>query len=72
LGGLVPWSAGVGLPGWFVGVLWWWVGPGGAGDVDLAVGDGDGPFAGVEVEVVAAAEQGEVVDGGVAAVDPGL
>jgi hypothetical protein len=62
------------LVGWF----WWewfekagWVGPGGAGDVDFAVGDGDGPVAVVEGGVVAAADQGEVVDRGVAAVDPG-
>ena len=57
MGRLVSWLAGVGLAGWWGGVLWWWVGPGGAGDVDLAVGDGDGPFAVVQVDVVAAAQQ---------------
>src|SRR5690242_1512071 len=49
----------------------WRVGPGGAGYVDFAVGDGDGPVACVEVDVVTAAEQGEVGDLGFAAVDPG-
>jgi hypothetical protein len=39
--------------------------------VDGAVEDADVPVAGVEVEVVAFAEQGEVVDGGGAAVEPG-
>src|SRR4051812_36178625 len=48
----------------------WRVGPGGAGYVDLAVGDGDGPVACVEVDVVTAAEQDEVGDLGFAAVDP--
>src|SRR4051794_29576505 len=48
-----------------------WVGPVWSGYVDFAVGDGDGPVAVVQVGVVAAAEQGEVVDFGVAAVDPG-
>ena len=62
----------VGLPGWSEGLSWWWVGPGGAGDVDLAVGDGDGPVAVVQVDVVAAAQQAQVVHGGGAAVDPGL
>jgi hypothetical protein len=37
-----------------------WGGPSGAGYVDLAVGEGDGPVALVEVYVVAAAEEGEV------------
>ena len=50
----------------------WWIGPGRAGYVDDAVGDGDGPVAVVEVGVVAAAEEGEVVDRGDAAADPGL
>jgi len=38
--------------------------------VDDAVGDGDGPVAGVEVDVVTPAEQHEIPDGGFAAVDP--
>jgi hypothetical protein len=51
-----------GCADWWVGVwrLWagaagvvgGWVGPGGAGDPDDAVGDGDGPVAGVQVDVV--------------------
>jgi hypothetical protein len=48
----------------------WWVGPLGTGDVDDAVGDGDGPVAVVQVDVVTTAEQGQVRDLGFAAVDP--
>src|SRR6266545_6658993 len=45
-------------------------GPAGAGDVDLAAGDGDGPGALVDGAVVRFAEQREGVDRGGAAVDP--
>ena len=50
----------------------WRGGPGGLGDAYFAVDDGDLPVAGVEVAVVTAAEQNEVVYGGFAAVDPGF
>ena len=53
------------------GVQGRWVGPGWAGDVDFAVRDDDGPVAGVQVDVVSAAEQDQVRDLGFAAVDPG-
>jgi hypothetical protein len=50
----------------------WWVGPGRARHVDDTVGDRDGPVPGVQVDVMAAAEQDEVMDCGRAAVDPGV
>src|SRR3954452_468272 len=46
-------------------------GPGGAGYSDYAVEDSDEPVAGVQVQVVPFAEQGQVGDGGWAAVQPG-
>src|SRR5215217_1389707 len=46
-------------------------GPGGAGYLDNAVEDSDVPVAGVQVQVVPFAEQGQVGDGGGAAVEPG-
>ena len=48
----------------------WGVGPGGAGDVDDALGDGDCPLAGVDGAVVEGAEQGEVVEAGGSSVGP--
>ena len=58
---------------WFVFAGWNRRGvcPGGAGYLDGAVEDLDVPVAGVEVEVMALAEQGEVGDGGRSAVEPG-
>ena len=39
--------------------------------MDFAVGDGDGPVAVVQVGVVAATDQDEILDLGLTAVDPG-
>jgi hypothetical protein len=50
--------------------LGWWVGPGGAGYLDVSVDDGDDPVAVVEGAMVCPAEEYQVVDRGFAAVDP--